>query len=152
MLIPTGVYTLILPRTTLASTAVRTLCQINAPATRVLVIYRWWISQTVSETSTQEESQLIRVTTAGTGTSTTARPVGAYAAAASTCTTNHTAEATLGDELDAEGWNILNGVHRIYVPEDRPVVPPSGRVALRIPATLTAALTVSAGITFAELG
>lgn len=146
---PTGVYTISLDAT-VVSTA-RTLIQYNAPATRVAVVLRAWVSQTLSETSTQEEVQLLRVTTAGTGTAATPRPVGSFAAAAGTATVNHTAEGTAGDSLGREGFNILNGWLYVPTPDEYEIVPPSGRIALKFPVA-PASATWSAGLVIAEIG
>lgn len=146
---PTGVYTISLDAT-VVSTA-RTLIQYNAPATRIAVVLRAWVSQTLSETSTQEEVQLLRVTTAGTGTAATPSPVGAFAAAAGTATVNHTAEGTAGSSMVREGFNILNGWLYIPTPDEFEVVPPSGRIAIKFPVA-PASATWSAGLVIAEIG
>jgi hypothetical protein len=145
----TGIYTVKLDAT-VVSTA-RSLIQINAPSTRIVVVLRAWVSQTLSEASTQEEIELLRTTTAGTGTSATPRPHASFAAAAGTATVNHTAEGTAGDSILREGFNILNGWLYIPTPAEWEIVPPSGRIALKFPVAPGSA-TWSAGITFAEIG
>ena len=148
-LIPTGVYTIVMPAT-VVSTA-RTLVQYNAPATRIAVVTRAWVTNTLSETSTQEEVEILRVTTAGTGTSATPRPLGSFAAAAGTATVNNSAEGTAGDSLHREGFNILNGFEKIWTPAEYDIVPPSGRIALKFPVA-PASATWSAGLIIAEFG
>jgi hypothetical protein len=149
MMNATAVGTILEPGT--AYTAARTVLQLNAPATRAVVLLRVWISQTTSETATQEEVQILRTTTAGTGTSVT--PVGIQPPVpSSTATRNHTAEGTAGDSLIEEGWEIRAGWLYLPVPEERITVPPSGRIALKIPVAPAASITIAAGITFAEIG
>jgi hypothetical protein len=150
VLAPTGVYTVLEAGT--AYTASRTVLQINAAATKALVLLRAWVSQLESETATAEEIQLLRTTTAGTGTSVTPAPLSGAQAATSTASRNHTAEGTAGTELFREGWEVRNGWLYHPVPEERIIVPPSGRLALRLPSAPEASLTIIAGMTFAELG
>lgn len=136
---------------TVVSTA-RTLVQVNAPATAVLEILKAWVTQTLSEVSTQEEIRLKRVTTAGTGSAFTPillRP--GDAAAGATATNNHTAEGTIGDVIIREGFNILNGWIYLPVPEERIIVAPSGRIALEFPVA-PASATWTAGIIWREIG
>ena len=136
---------------TVVSTAI-TLIQVNAPATAVLEILKAWVSQTLSEVSTQEEIQILRTTTAGTGTSFTPILLSpATAAAAATATTNHTAEGTAGDSLIREGFNVLGGWVYLPVPEERIFVAPSGRIALKFPVA-PASATFTAGIIWREIG
>lgn len=132
---------------TVVSTA-RTLVQINLPATRTAEIIRMWVTQTLSEISTQEEIQVLVVTTAGTGTSFT--PVLIRGAATSaTATNNHTAEGTASTVYIREGFNILSGWLYLPVPEERIQIAPSGRLALRFPVA-PASATWSAGIIWGE--
>jgi hypothetical protein len=150
LIMPTGIYTITLDAT--AVSAARTLVQYNAPSTRIAVVLRAWVSQCNSEVATQEEIQLLRVTTAGTGTGATPRPTGSFAAAAGTATVNNSAEGTAGDSLHREGFEIRNGWLWIPTPEERFIIPPSGRIALKFPAAPEASIDVSAGLVVAELG
>lgn len=145
-----GVYVARLDATVI-STAI-TLIQLNAPATAVLEILKAWVTQTLSEVSTQEEIQILRTTTAGTGTSFTPILISpGSAAAGATVTTNHSAEGTAGDSVIREGFNILNGWYYIPIPDERIYVAPSGRLALKFPAA-PASATWSAGIIWREIG
>lgn len=146
----TGVYSVRLDLT--AVSTARTLVQVNAPSTRAVAVIRAWVGQGNSETSTQEEIELLRTTTAGTGTSATPRPLGSYAAAAGTATVNHTAEGTAGDSLHREAFNIVTGWLWIPTPIEAVIVPPSGRIALKFPVAPEASIDVTAGIVFAEIG
>jgi hypothetical protein len=148
-ILPIGVYSTKLDATVVATA--RTLVQYNASATNIGVVLRAWVSQNLSETSTQEEVEIQRVTTAGTGTAGNLRALATYGAALGTTTVNHTAEGTAGDSLIREGFNILNGWLWVPTPEERIVVPPSGRVVLKFPVA-PASATWSAGLVVAELG
>lgn len=135
---------------TAISTA-RTLVQVNAPSSAAIEILRAWISFN-SVISTALEARLKRVTTAGTGTSFTAIQLSAQTDAFDgTCSNNHTAEGTLGDELIREFVNYLNGFLYLPVPEERIVVKPSDRIALDFPTAPGASVNVSAGIVFRPL-
>lgn len=146
-----GVYTTKLDLT--AVSTARTLVQYNAAATVVGVLLRAWVTQENSETSTQEGIEVLRVTTAGTGTAGVLRPLGAYVAAAGTTTVNHTVEGTASDSLLREGFNILNGW--LWVPsceQERIIIGPSGRLALKFPVAPEAAIDVTAGFVIGEIG
>lgn len=145
----TGVYS-ILMSAVVVSTA-RTLIQLNAPSTHALEIIRAWITQELSEVSTQEAIQILRVSTAGTGTAGDERALRGSQVAQATGTTNHTAEGTAGDILLREGFNILNGFLYLPVPEERIYIPPSGRIALKFPVA-PASATWTAGIVWGEIG
>lgn len=147
---PIGIYTTVMPAT-VVSTAI-TLVQYNAASTNIGVVLKAWVSQNLSETSTQEEAQLLRVSTAGTGTGSPAlNPLGAYGTAAGTTTIAHSAEGTPSTSLVREGFNILNGWLWVPTPDERIIIPPSGRLALKFPVA-PASATWSAGLVIAEFG
>jgi len=129
----------------------RTMVQVNAPATAILEIIRMWVSFSAT-TSLATEIGVKRVTTAGTNTSFT--PIKLHPADATSGATagvNATAEGTIGDVIWREFVNQQSGWVYLPVPEERIVVGPSGRIALYLP-TAPAAVTVSAGIIWGELG
>lgn len=134
--------------------AQKTLVEITAASDAIVTIHEAWISQDASETSTQEVASLIRKTAAGTGTSYTVKLLAPNTDAAfgGTCRTDCTAEGTLGDEIVREGFNILNGWYYKPVPDARPIVPPSGIIGIRFAVAPAAAITVSAGLIFEEIG
>jgi hypothetical protein len=128
-----------------------TLVQINAPATAAIEVLRAWCTF-ASTTSTAIGVRLARRSTAGTGSSFTAIVLNGAAAFSGTCTYNHTAEGTLGDSIIREQVNYLNGFLYLPVPEERIIVPPSGRISLGFPSAPGAAVTVTAGIVFGTIG
>jgi len=131
----------------------KSLIEFTAPTNRLVTLLEAWISQTVSETSTMETAQIIRKTAVGTGTVFTARPLAENAAAyGGTVRTDLTVEGTLGNIMHMEGFNILNGWYYKPVPEARIWVAPGGFLAVRFGVAPAAALTVSAGMIFAEVG
>lgn len=149
-----GTYSAILTPTAITTTKV--LVQVNAASTVAVEVLRCWITNTESETSTAEEAEIIRRTTAGTpGSAYTPLALGGYAAAASTAGVNYSADGTAGDSLWREGFNILDGwmwEPRDPTGRDRIFVPPSGRISIRFSANPEASTTVTAGILFAEVG
>ena len=134
------------------STAI-SLVEFTAPSDAIVELLSAWITQDTSETSTQEVAAILRKTAAGTGTSFTARLLEpSDAAFGGTCRTLMTAEGTAGDILVREGFNILNGFIYKPVPEERIKVPPSGILAIKFAVTPAAAITISAGLVFREIG
>jgi hypothetical protein len=134
----------------------KTLLQYTAPSTKVAVLIRVDFGNINSETSTQEEYDILRQTTAGTGgASVTPAPLGGYAAAAGTAlsaSTAFSAEPTASTVVWRDTWNIVTGVTQLFLPEERIIVPPSGRIAVRFPTALEAAIDVNVVMTIAEIG
>jgi hypothetical protein len=136
----------------IAITGAVTLIQVNAPSNASLRILEAYIDF-VSTTSTAIRVQLLRMTTAGTGTTVTPLQVrGRTLAAGATATRTHTAEGTAGDILRERVVNYLNGFQYQPIPEQMIVVPPSGRLALRLPAAPGASVNITAGIVWEEIG
>ncbi len=137
----------------IAVTTLRTLLEITAPSNRLAELIEAWVTQTDSETSTQEEIEIIRKTVAGTGTAETPEPLSANSGAAgSTSLSNCTGEGTLGNRVWREGFNILSGWRYQPVPEARIWVPPSGIVGIRFAQAPEASINVTCGLVFAEHG
>lgn len=134
------------------STAI-SLIEFTAPSDAIVELLEAWVTQDASETSTQEVIQILRKTAAGTGTSFTPRLLEASDAAfGGTARTNMTAEGTAGDILRRESFNILNGWLYLPVPEARIKVAPSGILAIKFAVAPAAAITISAGMIFREIG
>lgn len=128
-----------------------TLVQVNAPSTAAIEILEAWVDLS-STTSTAQRVQLLRVTTAGTGTSFTPIQLsGRTLAAGATATNNHTVEGTAGDVLRQRIVNYLSGFHYLPTPQSAIYVPPSGRIALRLPTAPGASVNITAGIIWREL-
>lgn len=56
------------------------------------------------------------------------------------------------ETLEQYGWNIRMPMEKIYTPECRPVISPSNRWTLALPAAPADSITVSGNITFEEIG
>jgi hypothetical protein len=119
------------------STAI-TLLQIKAGAAALEVI-RAVLTQGLSETSTQEQVQLLRKTAAATVTSFTPRKTNpgnpSSLAVGGTAATGYTgsAEGTDGEVLIDEGFNILNGWLWTPVRPGEIWVPQGGIIAMKFP-------------------
>lgn len=150
-----GIYTVVYPATAV-STAI-TIIQIKAGAGGPLEILRAHVSQGLSETSTQEQINIVRKSAAATVTSFTPlkyNPADQAALAVggtSATGTQATAEGTDTDILVSEGFNILNGWTWLPTPEERIFVPGGGIIALKFPVA-PASFTVRAYIVFREIG
>lgn len=140
----------------MAITGAVTLVQIVAGSVGIIKIHRAWCSQSSTTTSAQKRIQLLRKSAAATVTSFTPVLLDTEDAAADsvggTSATGHTAtaEGTDGTVLIEDVFNVLSGWLYLPVPEERPIVPPSGIIALKFPAAST--LTVTAGIVYEEIG
>lgn len=129
-----------------------TLVQVNAPSTAILKIHEAWVNFN-SVVSAAIRVQLLRVTTAGTGSSFTPIQLrGRTLAAGASASNNHSAEGTAGDILRQEIANYLTGFRYLPTPEAAIVVPPSGRIALKLPTAPGAAVNITAGIIWEEIG
>ena len=126
------------------STAI-TIIQVKAGAAASLDIADVQLYQTISETSQQEVIQLVRKTAAATVTGVTPLKVNpgdpAALAVSGTAATGitGTAEGTDSDVDDEWGFNVLNGVAWVYIPELRVHVAAAGIIALKFPVAPTSA-------------
>jgi len=122
------------------STAI-TILQIKTGAASPAEILRAWINQRGSTTSAQEEITLLRKTAAATVTT---GAVGTHVfkhrngdptpdLSLGTAATGviGTAEGTDGDIIERYGFNVLSGWEKVYLPEERIVIPAGGIVALK---------------------
>lgn len=136
----------------ISTTAAVTLVGLLAPSTAILEIVRFSISTAaiVSEASTL---QIIRTSTAGTNTAATPSPLGAYAASGATGGSNYTAEPTTTLVIHDAKFNLVAGYTWVALDEEgRIVVPPSGRLTLKLNTVPTGATVISAQIEFIEKG
>jgi hypothetical protein len=124
------------------STAI-TVLELTAASGQPLEIMRAWATQVSVTTSAQCEVAVLRKTATITGTATppAAVEIGGGGDTAASFTVKHiaTAEGTDGDILYSEGINSLNGFLYIPTPEERPVVPGSGIIALKFVTAPTSA-------------
>lgn len=131
--------------------AARSLIQLNVASTCAAVVFDLYLDYS-STTSTSLRVRLRKVTTAGTGTSFTPIKIWGHPTALSTFTNNHTAEGTSGDTIWDRFFNYVPGMERIEIPETRVTLAPSERLALDFPGAPGAAVTLSAGMKWGEIG
>jgi len=133
-----------------------TIIQLKAGTGVVCRIVRLEISQSLSTTSAQVRTQIVRKSAAATVTSYTpllmdggdnaAKSVGGTAATGITAS----AEGTNTDILHSATWNALSGYLYLPVPEERIVIPAAGIIGVLFPAAPT--LTITAELVFEEIG
>ncbi len=151
-----GVYDAVVKISSLAAT--KTLIYITAPSTMVVEILSAEISNATNETNEQLEACLKRIGTLGTPTATTLTPSkheNGDAAAASTAKGNVTASEptyTSNTEIGYSGFASLAGWRYDPIPEERPIVPPSGNIGLLLLTSTNTAFDAICRITFREIG
>jgi len=153
------VYTIVHRRIVVA-TAI-TIIQVKAGTNSPLEILRAWCSQSASTTSAQGALALIRksaaatVTAGSVGTTVLKRSPNSGTPDLSLGTSatgiTATAEGTDSDEIYPDGFSNLGGWLYLPVPEERPIVPVGGIIALKFMAAPTSN-TFTAGIVVRELG
>lgn len=116
------------------STAI-TVLELTAASGQPLEIMRAWATQVSVTTSAQCDVAVLRKTGTITGTASPPSPVelGGGGDSSASFTVKHiaTGEGTDGDILYGEGVNSLNGFLWVPTPEERPIVPGSGIIALK---------------------
>jgi len=147
-----------------AVTAAQDLFEIAAPADAALKIHDWTVFQTSDVGDAAEEILRLETVrgvgsvTSGSGGSTpTAQPIeDGDAAFGGTVEANNTTRLAVGsgtlETLEQYGWNVRLPMEKIYTPETRPVISPSNRWTLSLPAAPADALTMSGLVTFEEIG
>jgi hypothetical protein len=143
-----GVYTVTIRHRATVATAI-TILQVKAGPAAPFQILRAWCNQTASETSQQEEIQLLRKTAAATVTlavvgthvfkHATNDPTPGVELGTAATGVIATAEGTDGDVIEPEGFNVLNGWLWVPTEKERLWVPGGGIVALKFPVAPTSA-------------
>lgn len=143
---------------TMAGTSVsaaKDLFRLSAASDSCVELIRWEVTQDASETSEQLPFSLYRASTDGTGTSNTPNPGEVQDSAfGGTLVVNLSADTTKSptDALWRSGQNIGVGALFHPVPEERIIIPPSGRLVGRLEAAPGAAINVSMTLVFREIG
>ena len=130
------------------------IVEIEAPADGIVKLHDFSIHQSSTETDDSAAIELIRATTGGTGGGAiTARPleVGDAAFGGLVDEANSTAAAGTVTVLYRWGWSALAGLDKVWTPETRPVISPSGRLVLRMVGAITG-VTLDWSATFEEIG
>ena len=145
----------ILSNTIAAFTGPKTVFEVGALTNTVIAVHRMSVTQSTTET---DDSTLITYgtyTASGTGTAITANIEAldpGDAAFGGSAEDNHTVDIVTGEiVLGREGISLLAGYHKVFLPEERPIVPGAGFFALNIDAAITSA-TLVYEIVFEEIG
>ena len=138
-----------------AQTAAKTLIEIAAPADAVVTVERYQIGQSSFDTAENLNSTGQRITTTGTGTATTPRPLEEQTpAAGSTVETNSTVEPTYDTEvLMEEPFNVLSGL--VWTPSDDDeliVLSPSQLFGINLDVAPSASMDFSYSMLHREMG
>lgn len=149
-----GVYTAYYDISSISSN--KTLMLIQAPSSAVIEILSAHVTNLDIETSEQLSIGLFRVGTLGSPSGTSVTPEKSEAgssAAAATVTANLSVEPTSysSTPIDKQGCNNLAGYHYNPIPEERPIIAPSGAFGLRLLVS-PSAFNCSVMITFREIG
>lgn len=148
-----AVYTVPFDNLTVTNDSDQDIWELSAPADAAVKIHRIVVN---SATTTDERVRLrlIRRTAAGTGGSAaTEVPIdGTSAAVGTAVVTLVTTPGTAGDVLQAWYWSQLSPFDELPVPEDRVVVPPSGRVGLNLETAVASSRNWSGYVVFEEIG
>jgi hypothetical protein len=139
-----------------AQTAAKTLIEVAAPADSVVFIERLYISQTSFDTSENLGTTIQRITTTGTGTATTPRPMqSGDAAFGGVVETNSTIEPTYDANgvLYESGFNVLSGFLWTPANDDEVfVVSPSLLIGMNLDVAPSASMNFSYGASLREIG
>ena len=139
-----------------AQTASKTIMEHASPSTSITTVERIYISQNSFDTSENLGCKVQRITTTGTGTTTTAVPNMASApAAGGTQKTNDTIEPTYtaSTVLIQQGFNVLSGFLWTPASDDEVlVIAPSGLLGTMIDVAPSASMNFSYGCTFRQIG
>lgn len=147
-----------------AATAAQDLFEIAAPADAIVVIHDWTVFQTTDVGDAAEEIlrlECVRgvgtVTSGSGGSTVTPQPVSdGDPAFGGTVEANNTTRMAAGtgtlETLPQHGWNVRVPAEKVYTPETRPVISPSNRWTLSLPAAPADSLTISGSVTFEEIG
>lgn len=137
-----------------AVTAAQDLFSVFAPSDAIVIIHGFEISQS-SDTDNENLSLLIHRATqdGGSGTAPTARPMEVGDTAfGGTLHANATTQGAEGTFIHAAAFSVLSGYVWMPTPEMRPVIPPSGSLAIELQSTPGDSLTMSGTLYFEEVG
>jgi hypothetical protein len=149
-----GVYTAYIDISGISSA--KTLMLIQSPSTAVVEIIGIHVTNLDVETSEQLSIGLFKVSTLGSPSGTSVTPEKhetGDAAAAATLTGNLSVEPTAyaTNPIDKQGVNNLAGYHYDPIPEERPIVAPSGAMGVRLLVSPTS-FNCSVMVVFREIG
>jgi hypothetical protein len=130
-----------------------TAIQVVAAAAKPLVLIRGWMTESASATAAQAGIHLVRKSAAGTAGAAVTPVKHNLSAAAASHTAGHqySAEGTVTDTLDEEGFNVVNGWLYLPTPDEQVVVPGAGILGAQF-AAAPATQTWRYGLTVVEIG
>ncbi len=131
------------------------LMTIRAPTSAAVIIHEVKVIQTSDTDSEQILVRLRRTPQGGSGAGIAVIPRGLQdESITSRClvTANNTTQATGGDIVHVDGWNVLGGWHYLPAPEHRIVVGPGDFFNVQFDKTPNSPLTVSTMVVFEEIG
>lgn len=138
-----------------AQTTAKTLIEVASPTDAVTLIERLHVKQTSFDTSENLGVKCEDVTTTGTGTATTARPMQeGDSAYGGTVKTNHTVEPTYSGTVYLEdGFNVLSGFLWTPANDDEVIsIAPSQLAGFSLDVAPSASMNFSYGATIREIG
>lgn len=146
-----------------AVTAAQDIFEIVAPSDVLVIVHGWEVFQTSDVGDAAEELLRLQTTrgvgaTSGSGgSSPTVQPIdNGDAAVSATVEANNTTQMTAGggslEVLEQYGWNVRMPREKLYAPEERPIITPGERWTLALPAAPADSLTLTAMVTFEEIG
>lgn len=146
--------------TDVAVTAIQDLFELVAPADAIVKLHDIHLSQKTDVGDAAEEILNIQLTSGHTvsgsgGSSPAAVPMElGDAAFGGTVEANNTTQANTGTIVThySWDWNIRGPFDKIFTPETRPVLSPSRRMCIELPAAPADSITMSGSITFEEIG
>jgi len=129
------------------------IISVEAPATGMAILHSVVVSQASSEVDDSTEIRISRFATVGSGGSViTASPVQVgHAASGVVVRAFDTVDASGTEtELYSEGISLLAGFQKIWTPQARPLIPPSGRIVVKFIGDITS-VTMHVAVEYEEL-
>ena len=150
-----GVYTAQIPIASISGA--KTLLVLRAPSNAVAEVLSASISNNNNDTPEQLEAGLFKITNiasiAGTAvTPTKHEPLDGASVCGSSGNLSAEPSSYDSDAIDRQGWNNLAGYRYDPIPEERPIVGPTGAIGLRILGTIDTAFSGVAQIVYREIG
>jgi len=146
--------------TDVAVSAIQDLFELVAPADSIVKIHDLHLSQKSDVGDAAEEILNIQLTSGHTTSGSSGSAPAAVpnelgdSAFGGTVEANNTTQASAGTIVTHHSWdwNIRGPFDKIWTPETRPVLSPSRRACVELPAAPADAITMSGTITFEEIG
>ncbi len=143
-----------------AVSAVQDVIELVAPADAIVKIHRITLGQTSDVGDAAEEILRLQLTSGHTtsgsgGSSVTPAPKNlGDAAFGGTVERNNTTQAADGTIVEHYNWtwNIRGPFDMVFTPEEAPILSPSRRACLELPAQPADEITMSGAIVFEEIG